>query len=169
MKKAKVCLIGILVGILILFFGGRMVAMNLSFGDNGLEVLNSIPNEIFESVSECATNQQGLYGYIESHYGKGATLPVNPHEIVRTLYNEQHMSLIFTACPCGTETEAIAYIIHPAAYGNRDAVFIEDSRNRHPTTFWLWYRGVHPQVQTMGDGRVQIFKDGKIAVLNADQ
>ena len=169
MKKHRTKLLGAAAIGVILFFGVRLVVMNLSFGDNAIEVLNRIPQPVFDSVSDCATNQQGLYGYIEARYGKGAALPNDPDQILRTLFNEKHMSLKFTACPCGTETEAIAYIIHPAAYGDRDAVFIEDSQNKHPTTFWLWYRGVHPRVQTMGDGRVQIFKDGKIATLNADQ
>lgn len=154
---------------MVLFFGIRLVVMNLSFGNNAIKVLNSIPQNVFASVSECAVNQQRLYEYIEAQYGKGAKLTNTPDQIIQTLFNEQHMGLIFTACPRGTENEGIAYTIHPAAYGNRDAVFIEDSKDKHPTTFWLWYRGVHPKVQTMGDGRVQIFKDGKIATLNADQ
>ena len=169
MKKHTIKLIWVAAVAMVLFFGVRLVVMNLSFGDNGIEVLNSIPQHVFDSVSECAVNQQGLYGFIETQYGKGAKLPNDPEQIMQILYSKQHMKLSFSVCPCGTENEGIAYIIHPAAYGNRDAVFIEDSKDKHPTTFWLWYRGVHPKVQTMGDGRVQIFKDGKIATLNADQ
>jgi len=46
-------------------------------------------------------------------------------------------------------------------------VLIEEAKNKHPTAFRLWIQGIHPQVQTMGDGTIRLFKDGKLATINA--
>ncbi len=50
-------------------------------------------------------------------------------------------------------------------YGDPDAVVIADKENEHPTTFMLWLRGLKPQVQTMGDGTIHLFKGGELMTM----
>jgi len=57
-------------------------------------------------------------------------------------------------------------VVHFENYGNPDAVLIEEAKNKHPTAFKLWIQGIHPQVQTTGDGTIRLFKDGKLATIN---
>ena len=45
--------------------------------------------------------------------------------------------------------------------------FIEESKDDHPSSFKFWVRGYHPQVQTMGDGMIELFKDGKVVTMDA--
>jgi hypothetical protein len=46
-------------------------------------------------------------------------------------------------------------------------VLIEEKENKHRTAFKLWARGIKPRVQTMGDGTIHLFADGKLATINA--
>jgi hypothetical protein len=79
------------------------------------------------------------------------------------LINSVHEAMSFDDCPAGLSW----YVVHFENYGNPDAVLIEEANNKHPTAFKLWIQGIHPQVQTMGNGTVRLFKDGKLATIDA--
>jgi hypothetical protein len=119
---------------------------------------NTKASRVFSSVSDCAEKQKGLYGYIEAYRTKHGKLPDN----IETLINDDSGSMHFTTCPLGS-----SYIIHPENYGNPKAVFISETQNKHSNTLSLWIRGIKPCVQTMGDGTIYMFEDGKLAKMNA--
>ncbi|MGD2094271.1 MAG: hypothetical protein PVH77_04595 [Phycisphaerales bacterium] len=119
---------------------------------------NTRASRVFDSVSDCAERQKGLYGYIEAYREKHGKLP----DSINTLINDDSNRMHFTNCPLG-----YSYEIHPENYGKPNAVFISETRNKHSNTLSLWIRGIKPRVQTMGDGTIQMFKDGKIATVNA--
>jgi hypothetical protein len=77
------------------------------------------------------------------------------------LIDEVHEAMAFDGCPAGLS----GYVVHFEKYGKPDAVVIEEHENKHPTAFALWIRGYHPRVQTLGDGTVQLFADGKLATI----
>ncbi len=113
---------------------------------------------IFQSVYECAHQQKGLFSYIEAYRQKHGRLP----DSTDTLINDEVGSMAFTDCPLGH-----SYIIHPENYGKADAILISESRNGHRTALKLWIRGIKPCVQTMGDGTIYLFEDGKVATIQA--
>jgi hypothetical protein len=57
--------------------------------------------------------------------------------------------------------------MHPENYGESDAVLISETRNEHSNTLSLWIRGIKPRVQAMGNGTIQMFRDGKVATMDA--
>jgi len=119
---------------------------------------NKKASQVFTSVSDCAERQKGLYGYIEAYCTKHGKLP----DSINTLINDDVGSMHFINCPLGS-----SYSIYPENYGNPKAVFISEGRNKHSNTFSIWIRGIKPRVQTMGDGTIYMFKDGKVAKKNA--
>ena len=116
--------------------------------------------KVFRSVSDCAQRQKGLYEYIEAYVEKHGQAPAD----LSALINDDTRSQYFTRCPLGH-----SYVLHAANYGKPDAVYISESKQKHPTAFQLWLRGIKPCVQTMGDGTVHMFKDGKIATVQAEK
>ena len=119
---------------------------------------NTKASRVFASVSDCAERQKGLYGYIEAYHKKHGKLP----DSIETLINDDTGSMHFTTCPLGS-----SYSIHTENYGNPNAVFISEDQNKHSNTLSLWIRGIKPRVQTMGDSTIYMFKDGKVAKINA--
>jgi len=119
---------------------------------------NTKASRIFTSVSDCAERQKGLYGYIEVYRTKHDKLP----DSTETLINDDTGSMHWIKCPLGG-----FYSIHPENYGNPKAIFISEGPNKHSNTLSLWIRGIKPRVQTMGDGTIYMFKDGKVAKMNA--
>jgi hypothetical protein len=119
---------------------------------------NTKASWVFDDVSKCAERQKGLYGYIEAYRKKHGKLP----DSINTLINDDVQSWHWTNCHLGP-----SYEIHPENYGKPNAVFISETKNKHPNTLSLWIRGIKPRVQTMGDGTIQMFKDGKVATVNA--
>ena len=113
---------------------------------------------IFQSVSNCAERQKRLFGCIEAYKEKHGRAP----ESLNTLINDDGRSMPFLNCPLGHP-----YILHPENYGKPNAVLISESRNEHPTALKLWLRRIKPCVQTMGDGTIYLFEDGKIATIQA--
>lgn len=123
--------------------------------------------KVFDSVTECAVNQKNLYkaleAYAEEHGKIGDGLDVS------AMLFEMNLTSQFGYCPMAKEEQAWAYCykIYPENYGKAGAVFIEESKNKHPGSFMYWVRGFHPRVKTMGDGVIQMFKGGKVATMNA--
>ncbi|MBN2594246.1 MAG: hypothetical protein JXA81_12130 [Sedimentisphaerales bacterium] len=79
------------------------------------------------------------------------------------LINDIPNSMSVTKCP----SKPTGYKVHFENYGKPDAVFIEEAKNMHSTAFKLWIRGIKPRVQTMGDGTIHLFEDGKLATIQA--
>jgi hypothetical protein len=162
--KQKAIIIGIALTVLI--FGG----VNVYLAANPLIVIGGDKPEgaifgsqtkvgnAFMSASNCAHRQKGLYGYIEAYLEKHGQVPAD----LNTLINDDTGSMHFTRCPLGH-----SYILHAENYGKPNAVFISESRQKHPTAFQLWARGIKPCVQTMGDGTIHMFEGGKIATIQA--
>lgn len=152
--------------IVILLIGGLKIYLQLTpvieLGTNRPTGLIFDPNtkasRVFTSVSDCAERQKGLYGYIEAYRTKHGKLPDSKN----TLINDDTGSMHFTTCPLGS-----SYRIYPENYGNPNVVFISEAQNKHSNTLSLWIRGIKPCVQTMGDGTIYMFKDGKVAKMNA--
>jgi hypothetical protein len=114
---------------------------------------------VFADVQACGEQQKDLYGCIEAYREKHDRLPKDMDELI----NSVHEAMSFDDCPAGLSW----YVVHFENYGNPDAVLIEEANNKHPTAFKLWIQGIHPQVQTMGNGTVRLFKDGKLATIDA--
>jgi hypothetical protein len=165
MKRTHIKLI-IALTVVILLIGGFKIYIKLTppvvLGQNTPAGFIFDPNtkasNVFSSVSDCAQRQKGLYGYIEAYRTKHGKLP----DSIDTLINDDTGSMHFTKCPLGP-----SYSIHPENYGNPKAVFISEDRNKHSNTLSLWIRAIKPRVQTMGDGTIYMFKDGKLATKNA--
>ncbi|MHC4584964.1 MAG: hypothetical protein ACYS3N_10560 [Planctomycetota bacterium] len=159
--KAIICII-----VVILLIGGLKIYLLLTppviLGGSRPAGLIFDPNtkasRVFSSVSDCAVKQKGLYGYIEAYRTKHGKLP----DSINTLINDDVGSMHFINCPLG-----FSYSIYPENYGNPKAVFISEAKNKHSNTLSLWIRGIKPRVQTMGDGTIYMFKDGKVAKMNA--
>lgn len=160
--KVIVCII-----VVILLIGGLKIYLLITpvveLGTAGPTGLIFDPNtkasRVFTSVSDCAERQKGLYGYIEAYRKKHGKLP----DSIETLINDDTGSMHFTTCPLDS-----SYRIHSENYGNPDAVFISEAPNKHSNTLSLWLRGIKPCVQTMGDGTIYMFEDGKVAKMNAN-
>lgn len=121
--------------------------------------MNTAVGRVFAEVQECGEQQKDLFGYIEAYREKNSRLPNNIDELI----NDIPKSMSKTRCP----SKPTGYKVHFENYGKPDAVFIEEVQNKHPTAFKLWIRGIKPQVQTMGDGTIHLFKDGKVATIQA--
>lgn len=159
--KLMVCII-----VVVLLIGGLKIYLQLTplvvLGNSRPTGIIFDPNtkasRVFSSVSDCAERQKGLYGYIEAYRTKHGKLP----DSINTLINDDVGSMHFINCPLG-----FSYSIYPENYGNPKAVFISEGRNKHSNTLSLWIRGIKPCVQTMRDGTIYMFKDGKLAKKNA--
>jgi hypothetical protein len=114
---------------------------------------------VFADVQACGEQQKDLYGCIEGYREKHGRLPKDMDDLTESIYQAKS----FDDCPAGLNW----YVVHFENYGNPDAVLIEEAKNKHPTAFKLWIRGIRPQVQTMGDGTIHLFQDGKLATINA--
>ncbi|MBN2437825.1 MAG: hypothetical protein JXL20_04420 [Deltaproteobacteria bacterium] len=113
----------------------------------------------WDDIEHCAENQKMLYQSIEWYVQENGKLP-NPDFKINGLPAKSRWK-----CPaCGK-----GYMLDPENYKNKDAVIISDELDQHSTTFMWWFRGLHPQVQTMGDGTIQLFKGGKILTMSASR
>ena len=109
----------------------------------------------WNSIEKCAENQKWLYQSIEWYLQENGKLPDEDFQI------NGFPARAKWACPaCGT-----GYALHPENFGKRHAAVIADEQDRHPTTFLWWARGLHPHVQTMGDGTIHLFQGGKILTM----
>ncbi|UCD51809.1 MAG: hypothetical protein JSW27_04080 [Phycisphaerales bacterium] len=114
---------------------------------------------VFAEVQACGEQQKDLYGCIEAYREKYGRLPKDMDELADSVYQAKS----FDDCPVGLSW----YVVHFENYGKPDAMLIEEAEDKHPTAFKLCIRGMHPQVQTMGDGTIRLFRDGKLATINA--
>lgn len=159
--KAIICII-----VVILVIGGLKIYLLVTppviLGRDSPAGFIFVPNtkasRVFSSVSDCAEKQKELFGYIEAYRTKHGKIP----DSINTLINDDAGSMHWINCPLGS-----SYSIHPENYGNPKAVFISETQNKHSNTLSLWIRGIKPHVQTMGDGTIYMFKDGKVAKMNA--
>jgi len=113
--------------------------------------LDKLDGPEWRSIEKCATSQKHLYQSIEWYVEENGKLPDEDFQVRGSRAKNRWK------CPaCGR-----GYTLHLEKYGNPRAVVIADKQDSHPTTFMWWLRGLHPRVQTMGDGTIQLFKGGK--------
>ena len=136
---AGVCVLGVIAGL-------RLVATRLPVKLEGSE---------WHSIEKCAENQKYLYQSIEGHLQENGKLPAQDFQIRGRRVSDTWK------CPAGES----GYALHLENYGNPRAIVIADEQDRHPTTFLWWFRGLHPHVQTMGDGTIHLFNGGKILTM----
>lgn len=119
-------------------------------------------SKVNRQVGECAVRQKALYEWWRAFAQKHGRPPENVEELTAALPESEP----FIHCPLGP-----AYRLHPENFGASNAVFIEDSENAHSNIFAYWIRDIHPEVKTMGDGEIHLFRDGKLLVIHisADQ
>lgn len=137
----------ILTGVIIHF---RLSPLNLS--------PQTKAGKVFDSVMQSAVRQKGLYNYIEAYHKKFGDTPQDLDELINQMPGSMH----FTGSPKGHP-----YVLFPENYGHPDKVFLTESRGDHDFSLNLWLRGYNPQVETLGDGTVHLFKDGEIATMQA--
>jgi len=143
-RHTKIALGGL--SVLIVIVGLRLLATKLPVKLQGPE---------WDSIEKCAENQKYLYQSIEWELQENGKLP-DKDFLVRGFRARDTWK-----CPASGR----GYLLHLDNYGNPDAVVIADEQDRHPTTFMWWFRGLHPHVQTMGDGTIHLFKGGKILTM----
>jgi len=166
-RRKKLLAAGIVVIALLLFsYGGLQIWLWKS----PLIVLGTEPGgdlfdpqtavgQVFAEVQRCGEQQKNLYQCIEAYKEKHGKLPEDKNALI----NDIHSAMAFDDCPAGLTW----YVIHFENFGNPNAVFIEEAENKHRTAFKLWVRGIKPRVQTMGDGIIHVFADGKLATMDA--
>ncbi len=115
----------------------------------------------FMSLQQCAEQQKHLYECITAYRDKNGRLPADMNELI----NDVHEAMSFRNCPAGLSE----YVVHFENYANPKAVVIEEKQNKHPTAFALWIRGYKPHVQTLGDGTIHLFADGRLATIQAKE
>jgi len=161
----KVVIVGII--ILLLIWGGLqlwlwktpLVVLDSSTPGGEIFDMSTAVGRVFAEVQECGEQQKDLYQCIEAYREKNNRLPENMDELI----NDITETKAFTNCP----SDLTWYKVHFENYGKPDAVIIEEAKNKHSTAFKLWIRGLKPRVQTMGDGTIHLFKDGKLATIQA--
>jgi hypothetical protein len=136
-----------------------LVVLGLSKPGGEIFDMNTAVGRVFAEVQECGEQQKNLYLYIEAYKQKNGRLPHNMDELI----NDIPKSMSWTKCP----SKPTGYVVHFENYDKPNAVFIEEAKNKHPTALKLWIRGIKPQVQTMGDGMIHLFKHGKLATIQA--
>lgn len=111
----------------------------------------------WDSIEKCATNQSYLYQSLEYYVAEHGRIPDRLEEFkIRDF-----PATAVWECPATHK----GYDLFLENYGNPKAVLIADKGNRHPTTLMYWLRGLNPNVQTMGDGTIHLFKGGKIMTM----
>ena len=101
---------------------------------------------IWNSIEKCAENQKQLYQSLEYYIDENGHLPDHIDDFK---INDFPATMVWK-CPA---TQG-GYVVFLENYGNPKTVLIADKENKHPTTFMLWFRGITPYVQTMGDGTI---------------
>jgi len=117
-------------------------------------------NEVLESTTACALNQKELYQYVQAYVEDNGVVP----DSWETMQDAGYRCMHCAGCP-----EGQPYTIHKQSYGDPNAVFISDRDDYHAGSWKLWIRGVIPRVQTMGDGKVQLFEGGKVLTMDASK
>lgn len=138
-------------------FSALIAIAGLKLSANSLPV--ALDGSEWRSIEECAENQKRLYqSTVWEVRENGGTL-------ARDFKVKGFPAREIWKCPaCGE-----GYELHPENFGNPNAVLISDEREGHPTTFMWWAKGLKPQVQTMGDGTIQLFEDGELLTMNGSR
>ena len=136
----------------VLFAGVKIWAAYIPFDVNGPE---------FHSISTCAHHQKLLYQALECHLTEDGHLPEN----ASSFKIRGHSAANRWRCP---ETES-GYELFLENYGDPNAVLITDRKNNHSGKLTWWLKGLTPRVETMGDGTVRLFEDGKFSVIRASK
>ena len=125
--------------------------------------MNGSVGKVFNSVSDCAHNQKRMYLVFEEYLGKYGKAPSG----IDDLSSKINITCKTYFCTEANENNSgqFTYRLYPENYGKPDAVFIEDSVNEHPNTFMLRFRGIKPEVKTMGDGTIHLFNKGQVATI----
>ena len=116
---------------------------------------------VWDSIEKCAENQKRLYQSLEYFVDENDHLPENLDEFKIKGFP----ATMVWKCPVSQR----GYDLFLENYGNPNAIVISDKENKHPTTFMLWFRGIKPHVQTMGDGSIHMFKGGKLMTMNGSK
>ncbi len=147
MKRYKgIVIVGL--SVLVLMAGLRLLVSKLPVKLEGTE---------WNSIEECAENQKKLYQSLEYYQQEHKQLP----DRIEDFQIGGYPATRTWKCPACER----GYTVHLDNYGNPHAVVIVDEQHRHPTTFMWWFRGLKPHVQTMGDGTIHLFEDGKILTM----
>ncbi len=121
----------------------------------------NIDNKVWTSIETCAENQKNLFQSIEAYREENGHLP----EILDDFKINGFPATMVWKCPATNR----GYDLFLENFGDSDSVVIADKENRHPTSFMLWFRGLTPQVHTMGDGTIHLFEGGKIMTMKGSQ
>lgn len=160
MKRISKTELVVVIAIIVTFIGMKIWVrnkpVNISQGKIGA---------VFESASKCAHNQKNLYLSMKHYLETNDKLPDDIWDIQST----DNVPFLFFRCTLKDKypNKNLSYKVFPENYGNPDKVLIAESTNKHKGTFMLWFRDIHPQVQTMGDGTIHLFKDKKVATIDA--
>jgi hypothetical protein len=155
-RKYKIFIIVIIT--ILLLIGGLRIYFYLTPHATIEIILDSGKSEELSSIFYYAYRQADLYGYIETYKKKHGEIPDN----IGNFLDDNPQYSIFSKNPL-----KVSYIIKPENYGNPNAVFIYESKNKHKNIFSLWIRGIKPRIQTMGDGKTYLFKGFKFHVSNS--
>lgn len=109
----------------------------------------------WHGIEKCAENQRSLFQTIEWELKENGRLPDEDFRI------DGFRADSVWKCPACER----GYKLDLENFGDPRAVVITDERDAHPTTFTWWLRGLHPEVRTMGDGKIQLFKDWKVLTM----
>jgi hypothetical protein len=112
------------------------------------------------SAYDCAHQQNNLLAYIKEYDREVGRPPQSFDELI----NHDTGAMAFNECPLGP-----GYEYFPENYGIPDAVLIREHKNKHPNTLYLWLHGLHPRVETWGDGTVRLFKNSDLITLQPDE
>ena len=138
--------------IVVLFSGVKIWAAYLPVYIDGPE---------FHSIDTCAQHQKLLYQSLEYYVKEHGRLP----EDTASFRIKANPAVRYWRCP---ETET-GYELFLENYGDPNAILIADTTNKHSGKLTWWLKGLTPRVETMGDGTVYLFKDGKIMTIRASK
>lgn len=141
-----------------------LVGLKLYLAWTPVDVLDLIESDsasgrALRGVYDCAHQQKNLLAYINEYDREVGRPPQSLDELI----NHDNGAMAFDQCTLGP-----GYEYFPENYGKADAVLIRGQGNKHPGTLYLWLHGLHPKVETWGDGRIRLFKDSDLITLAPD-
>ena len=116
-----------------------------------------LQGKAYDSLVECAEHQKWVYQSIEYYQNENGRLPESGENFLA----DGKRPLKIWRCPISDAP----YIVEPARYGSSDGALITDAHHDHRSTFMWWLKGLKPQVETMGDGTIRLFEEGRVATM----